>query len=106
VKNLTVRLALDTGAVNSLISREALALIGYDPAVASDTIRIASASGTLELPRITVGRIHSLGHDREGFPIICHTLPPAVRLDGLLGLDFLRGERLVVDFRQGLVSLE
>jgi len=27
-------------------------------------------------------------------------------LDGVLGLDFLRGHRLVVDFREGFVSLD
>ena len=30
----------------------------------------------------------------QSFSLICHTLPPSVSVDGLLGLDFLRGQRL------------
>ena len=33
------------------------------------------------------------------------TLPPSAGVDGLLGLDFMRGLGLSIDFRQGLVAL-
>ncbi len=37
--------------------------------------------------------------------VSCHTLPPSAGVDGLLGLDFFRGERLTVDFRTGRLIL-
>lgn len=37
---------------------------------------------------------------------LCHDLPAEVRVDGLLGLDFLRGRRLTLDFRTGRLSLD
>jgi hypothetical protein len=35
-----------------------------------------------------------------------HTLPPSAGVDGLLGLDFLRGMRFTADFRAGALTLE
>ena len=34
-----------------------------------------------------------------------HTLPPSASVDGLLGLDFFRGQILNLDFRTGVVML-
>ena len=33
-------------------------------------------------------------------------MPGNTLFDGLLGLDFLRGQKLTIDFRAGLVTLE
>jgi len=99
-------LLLDTGAVCTAVSIELLEHVGYHVAQAPDAVRIITASGIERAPRVVVARMGALGRERTGFPIIAHTLPPAAKLDGVLGLDFLRGHRLVVDFREGLVSLE
>ncbi len=101
-----LRLALDTGAVNSLVSTEAAVFLGYDPAAAAEMVKIVTGSGEVMAPRLAVSRVAALGQERLAFPIVCHALPPATQLDGLLGLDFLRGHRLVVDFRAGVLSLE
>jgi hypothetical protein len=34
-----------------------------------------------------------------------HTLPPSAGVDGLLGLDFFRGQVLTVDFHKGMIAL-
>jgi hypothetical protein len=36
---------------------------------------------------------------------LSHTLPPSAGIDGLLGLDFMRGQRLEIDFVRGFVTL-
>ncbi len=41
----------------------------------------------------------------DRLPIVCHTLPSSAVIDGLLGLDFLRGQSLTIDFRNGLLTL-
>ena len=35
-----------------------------------------------------------------------HTLPPSAGIDRLLGLDFLRGQQLGIDFREGVITLQ
>jgi len=39
------------------------------------------------------------------FGVLGHTLPPSAGVDGLLGLDFFRGQSLTGDFRVGRVSV-
>lgn len=65
-----------------------------------------ASSGVEYLASVVVERIEALGQVQEGFPLLCHTLPPTAAVDGLIGLDFLRGLHLTIDFRDGFVSLE
>jgi hypothetical protein len=99
------RLALDTGATTTLISVAPLVALGYDPALAPSRVQVTTGSGIEFVPRILVTRITALSTDRISFPVLCHTLPSRAGIDGLLGLDFLRGQVLTIDFRAGQVTL-
>ena len=101
-----LRLALDTGATATLINVGHLVAIGYDPSLVSDRVQVTTGSGVEFVPRIPVTLFKALGQQRALFPILSHTLPPSATVDGLLGLDFLRGQRLVVDFRAGTIALD
>ncbi len=57
------------------------------------------------VPVVMLTRLSALGQHRFGFPVIAHTLPPGSNVDGLLGLDFLRGQILTIDFRANWLSL-
>src|SRR5690349_1462123 len=96
-----LRLALDTGATRTLIDRTMLVTVGYDPAFAPGRIQVTTANGTAVVPEIPVAKLRALGQERAGFRVLCHTLPPGIGIDGLLGLDFLRGQVLTIDFRAG-----
>ena len=100
-----LRLALDTGATGTLINSSMLFAVGYDLALAPERIEMTTGSGVEFAPRVAVFRISALGHTREDFPILGHTLPPSAGVDGLLGLDFFRGRILTVDFQNGVVKL-
>jgi hypothetical protein len=50
-------------------------------------------------------RLTALGQDRIGFSVLAHTLPVSASVHGLLGLDFLRGGVLTIDFRSGQIAL-
>jgi predicted aspartyl protease len=102
----SLRLVLDTGAAGTTVCSHALTWIGYDPAVARERVQLTTASGVVFAPRIRVQKIEALGKARQDFPVVCHTLPPSAGVDGVLGLDFFRGQRLVMDFREGVVSLD
>lgn len=67
---------------------------------------MTTGSGVEYVPAVVTERIESIGERREGLSVLCHTLPTSAGVDGLLGLDFFRGRRLVVDFRAGLVDVE
>jgi hypothetical protein len=82
-----------------------LVALGYDPALVPDRVQVTTGSGIEFAPRIVLDRIAALGHERLGFSVLGHTLPPSAGVDGLLGLDFLRGQSLTVDFRRGQVVL-
>ena len=103
--NAVLRLALDTGATNSLINTAPLVALGYDPALAPTRVQITTGSGVEFVPRITLSKITALGQDQAGFPVLCHTLPPSATVDGLLGLDFLRGRILTLNFQSGQITL-
>ena len=99
------RLALDTGATGTVINVGMLVALGYDPALALARIQVTTGSGVEFVPRIPLNKIVTLGQERTNFPVLAHTVPPSAGVDGLLGLDFFRGQSLTVDFRTGQVTL-
>ncbi len=100
------RLALDTGANMTMLNRGLASNLGYDLESPDRMVRIATASGIVRAPQLAIRRLQALGNERLEFPIICHSLPRGVGVDGLLGLDFFRGQRLTLDFREGLITLD
>ena len=98
-------LALDTGATSTLINQSRLMQLGYDPAAHPERLQITTGSAVEFMPRITISKIVALGQERTAFPVLCHTLPPSAGVDGLLGLDFFRGQELNINFRTGQISL-
>jgi predicted aspartyl protease len=100
-----LRLALDTGATGTVINVGMLVALGYDPALTPQRIQVTTGSGVEFVPHITLDTIVALGQERTHFPVLGHTLPPSAGIDGLLGLDFVRGQTLTVDFRTGTITL-
>jgi predicted aspartyl protease len=100
-----LRLALDTGATGTVVNVGMLVAVGYDPALVPDRIQVTTGCGIEFVPRVILDKIVALGHERTGFPVLSHTLPPSAGVDGLLGLDFFRGQSLTIDFRDGQVRL-
>lgn len=100
-----LRLALDSGATSTLINIGMLISAGYDPALSPERVQITTGSGVEFAPRIVLESLTALGQERTNFPILCHTLPPSAGVDGLLGLDFFRGQKLITDVRVREVTL-
>ena len=88
-----------------MINAALLTAIGYDPSATLERVQVTTGSGVEYVPRVEIARVKVLGHERTSFWVLSHTLPPSATIDGLLGLDFLRGQSLTIDFRQGQVSL-
>ena len=101
-----LRLALDTGATTTLIRSVHLEALGYDPALARERVQMTTGSGVEFVVRLRIAQISALGRCQLNFAVLGHTLPPSAAVDGLLGLDFLRGGRLEIDFQSGFVQLD
>jgi hypothetical protein len=102
---VAVRLALDTGATDTAINADPLARAGYDPALAPTRVDVTTGSTVESVPVLTIARLTALGQDRTLFPVLGLTFPPSAGIDGVLGLDFLRGKELNINFRTGMIRL-
>ena len=100
------RLAFDTGATRSLVAAAILVAIGYDPGTVTERTRVTTGSGVEFAPSVPVARVEALGHQRRDSPLLCHTLPPSAGVDGLLGLDFLRGRQVRINLQTGRLVME
>ena len=100
-------LALDTGASRTMISWLIASRLGYRPEFSPlvERTRIVTGSGIEYVPEITMTEIRSLGKGVRNLPILVHDMPAEIRVDGLLGLDFLRRYRLSIDFKKGFIRL-
>jgi predicted aspartyl protease len=102
----SIRMALDTGATITSISSGILVMAGYDPMKDLNRYEMTTVSGIEYVPMIKIESLEGIGQKKVNFPIIGHTLPPSAGVDGLLGLDFLRNQKLTIDFREGDITLE
>lgn len=100
-----VRLALDTGATRTAINTGLLVAVGYDPAAGRERTEVTTGSGVEFAALVPISKIVALGRELSNFSVLAHTLPPSAGVDGVLGLDFLRGQLLTIDFQNGRVTL-
>jgi predicted aspartyl protease len=104
-RSLVLSLALDTGAISTMLSGTALRTIGCSADADAEHIEVTTASGIEFAPLVHVQRLEALGQVRSDFSVVMHNLPASAGVDGLLGLDFLRGKALTIDFRAGEIIL-
>lgn len=102
---VNLHLAVDTGASHTFINVPLLISAGYHPAQFMSQGQVNTAGGIVSAPRLTVSALSVLGKRRQAFPVVAHTLSASTPIDGLLGLDFFRGQRLTIDFRAGEIEL-
>lgn len=102
---LTRTLALDTGAAQTLIDSATLDAIGYNVGSRQTLIRLATVSGYEEAPTMVVDEVRALGTSVPSLRVVVRDLPASVGFYGLLGLDFLRGRHLSINFRRGEIEL-
>jgi len=83
-----------------------LAAAGYDSAQSPERVQITTGSGLEYAARLKVDVLNELGIDRRDFPMLAHTLPPSATVAGVLGLDFFRDLKLLIDFRSGQLTID
>ena len=55
------RLALDTGAVQTVVSWETAILLGYDPAAVATRVRVITGSAIEYVPEIVFDKVEAIG---------------------------------------------
>jgi predicted aspartyl protease len=91
-----LRLLIDTGATYTIFPTFPLQDLGYHPEQALIRRPIVTASGKLDVPFIRVASFDCLGLHLENFPAALYDLPPASKIDGILGMDFLATHRAFI----------
>ena len=66
---------------------------------------MVTAGGTVTVPIVRVASLVALGLTRSNHPVTVHTLPESIGVDGILGLDFFRRQRLCLDFDHNTITL-
>jgi predicted aspartyl protease len=101
----TFQFAVDTAATRTGVSGLILERLGYQASQATGRHQVRTGSGGARAGLIRVARLAAFGQTRADHPVLWQQLPPAARIDGLLGLDFFRGLVLTLDFARGQISL-
>lgn len=98
-------MALDTGATYTLIPPEAAFSIGLDPSKCIRKIELVTGGGVVLAPIIVVPEFRAFGFKLKKHEVICHNLPPESAIEGLLGLNFLDGFKVTLDFPKNLIDI-
>lgn len=102
--DIITRLALDTGATRTTINTKILAILGYNAQFQLKHTKLLTGSGTEFVAKLNLNKIQAFSDNKKNFTVLCHTLPSTTTVDGVLGLDFLRKSRLLIDFKKGKVK--
>jgi aspartyl protease family protein len=101
-----VTVILDTGSSFTHLPWRILEAVGYDPGTSKESEKVVTPTGVEIPPKVKVKRIQALGKTAEDVEVLCHDLPPEAKVDGLLGLNFLRNFNISIKFRDGVIQMD
>lgn len=84
-----VRLLVDTGSSFTILPVKVLQNLGYDTRNPLRRQELVTGQGRIYAPVINVSWFNCVGQLIQDFEIVAHDIPPNLRIDGLLGMDFL-----------------
>ncbi|MEG4587670.1 retropepsin-like aspartic protease [Microcoleus sp. MOSTC5] len=83
-----VRLLVDTGSSFTILPVQVLQNLGYDTRNPLRRQELVTGQGRIYVPVINVSWFNCVGQLIENFDVFAHDIPPNLRIDGLLGMDF------------------
>ena len=103
-KSLT--LVLDTGATHTVLDFSALIKEGYRLSDMRGLVFIETANGLITANKFLLKELSCLGTTRQDFEVSAYLFEdPQENVKGVLGLDFLQGLELCIDFKANKVTL-
>jgi clan AA aspartic protease (TIGR02281 family) len=100
------RFLLDTGTTQTVVDAELAEWIGLELHEPDPETAIMTAGGIAAGFDARLDSLHALGRERLDFDVVVLDMSTVVGIDGLLGLDFLRGAKLTIDFVAGEITLD
>ena len=104
-KEVDLEVALDTGAVTTMINRSIAQYLGCDPGGSLQKRHILTASGIEWCSLVHLDKVTACGKSLEKLEVICHDLPPATTIRGLLGENFLKWFEVRINYKERWVEL-
>ena len=101
-----VWVALDTGASTTSIPIQTALDLGYDPYHPKYYKEIITGTQVENIPVIEVKKIIAIGQPVENIEVLCHDLPQELRVDGVLGLNFLSKFNINISFARGSIDID
>ncbi len=93
---LRVRLLVDTGSSFTILPVQVLQNLGYDTGNPLRRQELVTGQGIIYAPVINVSWFNCVGQLIENFEIVAHNLPPNIRINGLIGMDFFTRFQAVI----------
>lgn len=102
---ISLKMALDTGATYTMIPIEVAVAVGCNPLFSRRKIEITTGSSVEYVSLITIPKIRAFGIEIKNMDVVCHNLPPLGPVEGLLGLNFLKKSKIIIDFSKNIIIL-
>lgn len=100
-----LRLLLDTGASSSVLKPTVLQGLIDLRARTGSFHRVETANGVVTAVEVRLPALFALGQMREEFVVSVFNFGSEAEFDGVIGLDFLHGRELRINFRRGEIEL-
>jgi len=98
-------MALDTGARLTLIAPRIAEELGFEADSLEPAGNVIGATGAAPAALVRIRSVSVLGLEVANVRALCHALPRELGLDGILGLNFLRHFKIVIDNESETVTL-
>lgn len=98
-------LLLDTGAALTTLSRSVLQVAGYDVENLSEQQKIVTGNGVVLAPIVRVHKLQLLDLEVQDLLVCVHDIPEVAHVEGLIGVNFLKHFRTVIDFPAGYLDI-
>lgn len=89
-----------------MIPVETAQALGIDPFKSTlPPLEISTANGIVLAPLIKIPLFTCFGVTYKNIEIICHNLPQESCAEGLLGLNFLKKTKIIIDFSESIIKI-
>lgn len=101
---LLCKMALDTGATYTIITPEIAEQLGFQLSLLKET-SLFTATQQESAYELNLKSIALLAEEVHNIKALCMPLPKELKIDGLLGLNFLKHFNIDLNFEKGILTL-
>ena len=99
------KMAVDTGARMTVITPGIARELGLEPDGTELSVNVTGLIGTGSAVLLRVASVSALGEEVRDLRVLCHALPANLKIEGILGLNFLKHFNIVIDNETETVTL-